>query len=133
MTAAFALLSLASPGQQAEKVKLPDTPQAKHVRAYIEAFNTGDVKKYLAMQEEHLAPDALQKRSAGERTKMFERLRADFGTLAVKEVLSASAERIDLAVPDRKGTTATFSFRFEAPAPFRIAGIAVEIDGGGQP
>lgn len=26
---------------------LPDTPQANHVNAYIEAFNSGDEKKFL--------------------------------------------------------------------------------------
>ena len=128
----IAVLILALLGPQARVVKLPDTPQGKRVQAYIEAFNTGDVKHYLAMQEQHLALDVLKKRSAEERTKMFERMRADFGKLEPRDLLGASDAEIRLAVPNLKGEVATFTFRFEPVAPFRLSGIAVEIDGGGE-
>ena len=67
---------------------LPDTPQGKHVKAYIDAFNTGDEKKFLAVQEELMAAEALARRPAAERAKMFNRMRGDFGTLTVKRAAS---------------------------------------------
>ena len=109
---------------------LPSTPQGKHVAAYIEAFNTGDQKKYLAMMETHVDPALLKKRSVEERAQMFERMRSDFGTLKVAKVIKASAEQIDLAIPNTEGTEATFSFKFESAAPHRISAISVEIDRG---
>ena len=116
--------------QDAGAVTLPDTPQGRHVKAYIEAFNTGDEKTYLAMMETHVDPALLAKRPADERAKLFQRMRGDFGTFKVSKVLTATAERIELAIPDKEGTVATFGFTFAAAAPHRIAGISVEIDRG---
>ncbi len=48
----------------------------------------------------------------------------------MSKVLKASAEEIRLAIPDKEGTQATFLFNFEPAAPFRIAGMGVEIDKG---
>ena len=63
---------------------LPDTPQGKHVKAYIDAFNSGDEKKFLAAQEELMAAGDARRRPAAERAKMFSRMKGDFGTLTVK-------------------------------------------------
>jgi hypothetical protein len=105
---------------------LPDTPQGKHVKAYIEAFNTGDEKKFLAVQEELMAPEALARRPAAERAKMFNRMRGDFGTLTVKRAAS-TPEKIRVVMPNKDGDDAIFSFEFDAKAPYKIKGIAVDI------
>ena len=105
---------------------LPDTPQGKHVKAYIEAFNTGDEKKFLAVQEELMAPETLARRPAAERAKMFNRMRGDFGTLTVKRAAS-TPEKIRVVMPNKDGDEAIFSFEFETKAPYKIKGIAVDI------
>lgn len=105
---------------------LPDTPQAKRVRTYIEAFNTGDDAVYLNMQEEIMSPGTLAKRPATERAKMFARMRGDFGTLRITRV-AATPQRIRAVIPDRDGNEAIFSFDFEANAPYRVTGIGVDI------
>ena len=105
---------------------LPDTPQGKHVKAYIDAFNTGDEKKFLAAQEELMAAEALARRPAAERAKMFNRMRGDFGTLTVKRAAS-TANQIRAVMANKDGDDAIFSFEFEAKAPFKIKGIAVDI------
>lgn len=105
---------------------LPDTPQGKHVKAYIEAFNTGDEKKFLAVQEQLMAADALARRPAAERAKMFNRMRGDFGTLTVKRAASAP-EQIRVVMANKDGDDAIFSFEFETKAPYKIKGIAVDI------
>ncbi len=76
---------------------MPDTPQGKHVKAYLEAFNSGDEKKYLAMIEEHFDPSAVKGRPVEERAKMFQRLKGDFGTFKVTKVTKDSEEEISLA------------------------------------
>ncbi len=65
--------------QPAKPVALPDTPQGKHLQAYINGFNTGDEQKYLAMMNVHMEPGLLKRRSAEERAKLFQRLRATSG------------------------------------------------------
>ena len=114
----------------AQAVTLPATPQGKHVQAYLDAFNSGEVQKYLAMMDEHLEPALVKKRTVEERKEMFERIRGDFGTLRVARVKQATAETIELVIPNQQGEEATFSFTFETAAPHRIAGIRVEIDRG---
>jgi hypothetical protein len=105
---------------------LPDTPQGKHVKAYIDAFNTGDEKKFLAAQEELMAAEALARRPAAERAKMFNRMKGDFGTLTVKRAASAP-NQIRAVMANKEGDDAIFSFEFEAKAPYKIKGIAVDI------
>jgi hypothetical protein len=105
---------------------LPDTPQAKHVKAYIDAFNAGDEAKFLKVQEELMAPEALARRPAAERAKMYNRLRGDFPTMKIKRV-AADAGQIRAIIPDRDGNEATFSFDFETKAPFKIKGIGIDI------
>jgi hypothetical protein len=105
---------------------LPDTPQAKHVKAYIDAFNAGDEAKFLKTQEELLSPEALARRPATDRAKMYNRLRGDFPTMKIKRV-AASAEQIRAVIPDRDGNEAIFTFDFATKAPFKIKGVGIDI------
>jgi hypothetical protein len=105
---------------------LPDTPQGKHVKAYIDAFNSGDERKFLAAQQELMAADTLARRPAADRAKMFSRMKGDFGKLAVKRAAS-TPEQIRVVMADKDGNDAIFSFDFETRAPFKIKGIAVDI------
>src|SRR5688500_13235266 len=125
----FVALMLAVP-QAARPAALPDTPQGKHVKAYLDAFNSGDEKKYLAMVTEHFEPSTLKERPLEERAKMFQRLKGDFGTFKVTKVSKASAEAITLLIPNKEGIEATFTFRFAPAAPYKINGIGVDIEKG---
>jgi hypothetical protein len=128
MIAVLLALVLAVP--QGAAATLPDTPQGKRIAAYLEAFNSGDEKTYLAMQDAQMQPDVLKRRSLEERAQMFKRLRGDFGTMKVTKVLKASATEVQLLIPNKEGIEATFTFSFSADKPFLISGIGVEIDRG---
>ncbi len=105
---------------------LPDTPQARHVKAYIDAYNSGDKTKFLKAQEELMAADALAKRPADQRARMYDRMRGDLPSMKIKRV-AASPEQIRAIIEDRDGNEAIFSFDFETKAPFKIKGIAIDI------
>jgi hypothetical protein len=105
---------------------LPDTPQGKQVKAFIEAFNSGDEKTFLKAQEELMASDTLARRPAADRAKMFNRMKGDFGTLTVKRA-AATADQIRVVVPDKDGNEAIFSFDFEPKAPYKIRGLGVDL------
>ena len=105
---------------------LPDTPQAKRVAAYINAFNSGDEATFMKAQEELMAPEALAKRPAEQRAKIYARMRGDFKTMKIVRV-AATAEQIRAIIPDNEGNEAIFSFDFETKPPYKIKGIGVDI------
>jgi hypothetical protein len=105
---------------------LPDTPQGRHVQAFIKAFNSGDEKTFLKAEDELMTADMLGRRPAAERAKMFTRMKGDFGTLTIARV-AATPEKIRVVVPDKDGNEAIFSFDFDTKAPFKIKGIGVDI------
>src|SRR5688572_1118823 len=75
---------------------LPDTPQGKQVKAYVDAFNSGDEKKFLAWFEANVSPAILAKRSPEDRAKMFQRMKGDFGKLVVTKVPKSTAQQIQV-------------------------------------
>jgi hypothetical protein len=105
---------------------LPDTPQARHVKAYIDAFNSGDEAKFLETQEKMMTAETLAKRPADQRAKMYARLRGDFPVMKIKRA-AASAEQIRAVIEDRDGNEAIFTFDFEAKAPYKVKGIGIDI------
>lgn len=105
---------------------LPDTPQAKLVKAYVDAFNAGDEAKFLKTQEELMSTDTLAKRPADQRAKMYNRMRGDFGPMKILRV-AASPEQIRVVIPDKEGNEAIFSFDFETKAPYKIKSIGIDI------
>jgi hypothetical protein len=139
---AFLLLTLTLAGQQPQVVveggpppapvprnapaKLPDTPQAKYVRAFIEAFNSGDEATFLKTQEAVMAAGTLASRPAEQRAKNYARMKGDFGTLKILRAV-ATAEQIRAVIPDKDGNEAIFSFDFDNKAPFKIKGLGVDI------
>lgn len=106
---------------------LPETPQGRHVKAYLDAFNSGDEQAFLKAQDAHMSPDALAKRPAADRARMFKRMRGDFGKIKVGLVAKSTASEIQVIAPAADGDEAAFIFSFEPQAPFRIVQIAVDI------
>jgi hypothetical protein len=105
---------------------LPDTPQAKRVKAYVDAFNSGNEATFLKTQEELFSTEALARRPAADRAKMYARMRGDFSTMKIVRV-AATAEQIRVIIPDREGNEAIFSFDFEAKPPYKMKGIGIDI------
>jgi hypothetical protein len=105
---------------------LPDTPQGRHVKAFVQAFNSGDEETFLKTQESVMTSDTLAKRPAADRAKMFKRMKGDFGTLTITRV-AATPDKIRMVVLDKDGNEAIFSFEFESKAPYKIKSIGVDI------
>jgi hypothetical protein len=110
---------------------LPDTAQGKRVQIYVDAFNAGDESAFLAMMKDQVDPQLIAKRTDDERKQMFQRMRGDFGTFKIARVERASASEIVVAIPNKNGIEAQFTFTFQEAAPHKISGISVEIDRGG--
>src|SRR5262245_17876636 len=127
--ALFMTLTLASL-QDARGATLPDTPQGKHVQAFINAFNSGDEKAFLAAQEKIMAKSVLEKRTAKERADLYQRMKGDFGTFKVEQVTKATAKQIQVIIPAQDGGVGTFTFDFEEKPPYLISQLGIDVKGG---
>ena len=107
--------------------KIPDTPQAKHVQAFIEAFNTRRRKEVPGGAGAAHVDRRAGETAAADRAKMFTRMKGDFGTLTVKRVAAEPAQDPGQSMPDKDGNEAIFSFDLEPKAPYKITAIAVDI------
>jgi hypothetical protein len=95
-------------------------------KAFVDAFNSGDQATFLKTQEDLMTAEALAKRPADQRAKMYSRMRGDFPAMKIKRAVS-TPEQIRAVIENRDGNEAIFSFDFEAKAPFKIKGIAIDI------
>jgi hypothetical protein len=133
MTIAFGVMLATSPAIQAKPAALPDTPQGRQIEAYIKAFNSGDEKTFLDAQDRLFTKTFLARRDRTERATMYKRLRGTFGKMSVSRVVKASPLTIQLKVPSNEGVEADMTFDFDEVAPYRIAGLGVEIQVQGGP
>jgi hypothetical protein len=92
---------------------LPDTPQGKHVKAKIDAFNTGD-EKVPGRAGSFDGGRGLARRPAPERAKMFN---GCGGLRHAHRQAAASAPTDPRRHGEQDGDDAIFSFEFEAKAP----------------
>jgi hypothetical protein len=132
MIAALMIAFTVFTGQaKADAVVLPDTPQGKAVQAWVKAFNSGDEKTFLTVQDELMSPAVLSKRTPEDRANMFQRMKGDFGTMTIEKVTKATPQQIKIQVPTQDGATGTFTFDFEEKAPFKIIGLGIDVQAGG--
>jgi hypothetical protein len=130
-TAVLTFVMLCLSGQAAGKaVTLPDTPQGRHVAAYIQAFNSGDEKTFLAALDAHLSPELRTSHTAAQEVRMLNRMKGDFGKLTIDKIVRASATEIVVQAPTKDGARGTFSFQFEDQAPYLISGLDIDVQGG---
>ena len=121
ITLAAALFSIAL--QATSAVSLPSTPQGKQLDAFVTAFRTSEAA-FVTFQADHMLPT----RTPEQHKTMYARMRKEFGDFTILRVLSASAERIALAVKHPAGMNAVFTFAFEKSAPYRITEMNVEVN-----
>ena len=117
------IAALVSLGLQAAAVSLPPTPQGKQLAAFVTALRAGE-GAFVTYQAENMLP----KRTPEQHKSMFARIRKDFGEFTILRVLSASPERISVAVKHPADMNAVFTFSFEAAAPYRITDMNVEVN-----
>lgn len=107
---------------------LPSTPQGKIVETYLKAFNSGDEKVFLDMQEQLLTKAQLERRTRQERAEMYQKMRRNMGTLSVDKVIKATALMMQIRMRSDRDAEPEFTFDFEDKPPFKITGIGVELE-----
>ncbi len=111
----------------ASDVDLPSTPAARHAAAWLEGFNSGEAEAMRAMYEEHLAAEALARRSMEDRLGRYEQSHGRFGTLTPVRVVEVTDDFVRLVVkPGAEGLPyLQLDFDCEKNAPFGIERVAL--------
>ncbi|MBC7897408.1 MAG: histidine phosphatase family protein [Cytophagaceae bacterium] len=101
-------------------VVVPDTPAGRLAKAYVRAFNTGDVGQMRTFIETFLVANA--NRSTDERVQTFTKTFTDFGPLSVTEIHASEGNEVTLGVATKQGP-----FRLTVKASPDQAGRAASI------
>ena len=109
-----------------QTVTLPDSPQARAVMEYINAFNSGTEADTLKVLEQYASPERLKQRTPEQRAEAYRSSKERFGTLKIARVISSSPAEIVLAIKRLDGTEAWWTFAFEPGEVIRFAGVSVK-------
>ena len=122
----------AQSGQRVRRGGGPPPEMRALIEAVVTAFNSGRADEWEAMAMQRFAPGHLARRSATERAEMYERLRADFGTIDADKVLREGPDApLELYVRGSTGAEGVISLEIEPSAPFRVTGMQVRLGGDG--
>lgn len=122
----------AAPVTHPPTVVFPATMAGHLTQAYIETFNSGDAAKMRSFIEQALVVNPA--RSTDVRVDGYQTLFADFGSLTVKAVTSATEEEVVVAAMG-KGGEVTVTVKMAADVQHRIASVSFASlrPGGGHP
>lgn len=127
MAGLFAVLAVAPAFAADAPVALPSTPAAEHFRAWLEAFNQGDVAGLSAMMTKHFSAEALKARSADARAQRMAGMRKDFGPLTVLKVVETTPTHLRLLARQGAEQLVDVNLDCEAQTPFAVTGVRLEM------
>lgn len=105
--------------------KVPNDLLGKRVAAYFAAFNAGEQ----AMRDfivNNFAPDALKSRSIDERIGIYRQLKADLGSLVLRQAEEAQGNIIGVLAQSQKGDWFKLGFEFAPIDEHKLFGIRIE-------
>jgi D-alanyl-D-alanine carboxypeptidase len=102
------------------------TPAEKRVKAYVEAFNAGDVAQMRDFISKNFSDSALAQRSLDDRIQTYQRIRRDIPRLDVERVLSSEQGRTVLLAKSGADSWLLLEFAHEGRAPFKLLSLRIE-------
>ena len=117
-----------------ERVQGGPPPEIRnHIDSFMRAYNSGNSEEWEKMAQEHFSPAFLKRRTAEQRKEFFDRMRGDFGTIAITSVMREGPdEPLQIHVKSSNGTEAVINMTLESGAPYRIDGLGVSVGGPAQ-
>ena len=111
---------------------LAQAPGEDRVEAYVRAFNSGSAEQMEAFAQANMTPEVLQRRNADGRREIYEQLWGAHGKLEIAGVRATGNDlQVDMGA-ERGGDMLRFRFTIEAEPPHRIAGLRIDVGGGGR-
>jgi D-alanyl-D-alanine carboxypeptidase len=135
LTAVLLLALVVSPAALPTQQAGVHEPEIRsRVDAFAAVLSSGTSDQFEAMAQRHFSPALLARRSPADRRAMFDKLRSDFGAIAVSSIRVVDG----VATLEARGEPATkmtgrFELTLEAASPFRITAVAIQVSVGGPP
>lgn len=106
---------------------LPDTPAGKCAEAFVDAINSGSNDKVIAFEKTFRSQASLQKRPMEERVKQAAQLRAEWGNIDARQVISSQEHAITVLIyAANPSAHFEFQFVFESAEPFGLDHIVIQ-------
>jgi CubicO group peptidase (beta-lactamase class C family) len=104
-----------------------DKPASGHLRAYIEAFNSGSLDRMQAFFEEHFAASALKETPVPQRLTRYQNGKLQLKSLTIERVVAELASQSVFLVKTGGGQSLLLRATVEKAAPFKLLAIAAEM------
>ncbi len=105
-----------------QEFRLPPSLMGRAVKAYLDAFNSGDTSRMKACYDEFMAPG----RSTSERLSMYQRMKGQVGSLRPIRLLRSDEERIVLIARSELEGALRLSFMFSGGDAPKILGLGID-------
>lgn len=112
--------------QNTDVAALSKTEKGKRILGYFAAYNSGDEARLKDFFLENVAEESLKQRPVEPRLEFHRRLRQDLQSIEIRQIVLLSDSEIKLLVVGKSGNWASYSFRFETAAPYKMLGWMVE-------
>ncbi len=134
MTLASACLALAATPAGAQQPDNPEAVEERRAIGFVRALKSADTDTVLQFVREHFAPATWERRSPEEWRRMADQLIRRLGPMEIQgvEITQPHTLNLILGAADAQDAAATLGFEFQSAAPYRIAGISVELGGPGE-
>lgn len=100
------------------------------IDAFVEALNSGQADQWEAMANKLSTPEYLSAHSPGERARLYQQLRKDFGAVTTDRITRRGPEApLELNVKGATGTSGVIRLSIQSEAPYRITDLTSEIGG----
>ena len=106
-------------------------PGEERAMGWFRAFNSGSFEQMDAFVRGNYTAEAQQRVTTAARKERFEEMHANLGNLKPVNVLT-TPEGLQIEAEAEKGEHLTFRFTIDPAAPHLIAGVGIDIGGGGE-
>ena len=120
------LVAAVAAAAAAQAPQAPDTPAARRLRAYVDAFNSGDEKAVAAFMTANMARSSLAARPLEERLARYREIRGALGGFDVRRVEASGATSASALARTHKGEMVAIVLDVEPEPPHGILGIRIE-------
>ncbi len=110
-----------------QEPKTGEKPATVHLKAYIEAFNSGSLDRMKAFFEAHIAASALEETPVAQRLARYQSSRAQLKSYTIERIVAELPLQTSILVKAGNGENVLIRGRVEKAAPQKLEVIIVEL------
>ena len=124
---ACAAVFLSALGGIAQGSTSPEQPATSHLKAYIEAFNSGDTEQMKAFFESHFATSSLKEAGAQARLARFQGAKQRLQSFKLERIVAEQPFRTSLLAKAGNGDNVLLIAAVEKEPPYKLISIQLEL------